>query len=450
MARVCPWQILEQEMRKYVQFASTISGQVQARTVATVTLPPNSAKLTEFTNLAGDGNLQNSFIVHADTGPGVVLSKFVSFSEGALREVEVIGKDQAQLENTGDHPWSVEDGVTSTLVLFNHATDMQTFHVKVGGDKMAWLKNYKLAPMETRTISINDLISTGEKDDKGKSLPNNMRRGEVVWLTPGTSEVSGRVLQSDKLLAMARNFSCGTCGFLCHDLGLGPFSSINSILDGQAPLGDISPQYCNMPCTVYSSCPAYSNPTMPGSASYSWSGGGSVASLVSGGSSSRSTWKATAFGSATGNYSISMGSSAPYQCTGSGPITVPTPHQVEPIFTASQGPAACSTGQAGWARNVTNQVQTATGSAYAVSGLAMADTLTVGSKNDLGISGTRTGSDTTTGDGSFPDTYSVCSTLCPASSGESDALQSWTANTVGVPHVNGVIYKCGSITIDGR
>jgi hypothetical protein len=44
------------------------------------------------------------------------------------------------------------------------------------------------------------------------------------------------------------------------------------------------------------------------------------------------------------------------------PVTV-GPYQVEPIATASQFPASCPAGQAGWNRNVTNQVQFVDGSA---------------------------------------------------------------------------------------
>ncbi len=126
------------------------------------------------------------------------------------------------------------------------------------------------------------------------------------------------------------------------------------------------------------------------------------------------------------------------------------PYQVEPIATASQFPAACPNGQAGWNRNVTNQLQYLGGSAYAVSGVKVADVITIGSRHDLG-SGTSTGSATTTGDGSFTDNYSVCSPACTSpNSGETDALQNWTAGTSPLPHANALVYKCGSITIDGN
>jgi hypothetical protein len=126
------------------------------------------------------------------------------------------------------------------------------------------------------------------------------------------------------------------------------------------------------------------------------------------------------------------------------------PYQVEPIDTASQGLASCSIkGQAGWVRNVTNQVQFSTGAPYTVSGLSVADVISVGTPNTLGISNEQQGQTPTTGDGSFPDTYFVCSPACPGT-GQSDAIQNWTVGGIPLPHSNALAYKCSSITIDGN
>jgi len=149
-----------------------------------------------------------------------------------------------------------------------------------------------------------------------------------------------------------------------------------------------------------------------------------------------------------------IGGSSSYKCpvtpvNPTGPVNS-GPYQVEPIDTASQGPAQCPSGSAGWVRNVTNQLQYQDGSPYAVDGITLADTLSIGSTNQLGLHSPGTGQATTTGDGSFPDTYSVCSTYCPSSTGYSNLLQQWTAYGVPLPHVNGVVDKCNSITIDGN
>jgi hypothetical protein len=126
-------------------------------------------------------------------------------------------------------------------------------------------------------------------------------------------------------------------------------------------------------------------------------------------------------------------------------VQIRVPTKVLPIATQNQGTIICAGGQ-GWYRTVTNQLQDQFGSAYAHPGIGMADTITFGT-NQLGLSPV-TGSASTDANGTWPDFYSVCSSLCP-SSGQSVAAQSWTYNGTPLAHVNSVVYKCSSITIDG-
>jgi hypothetical protein len=124
------------------------------------------------------------------------------------------------------------------------------------------------------------------------------------------------------------------------------------------------------------------------------------------------------------------------------------PYRVEPISTTIQGAASCPAGQQGWSRTVQNQLQYANGAGYLVAGITMADILTIGGTNQLGISGTQTSSFQTDSNGSWPDTYYVCSRYCP-SSGQTIELQTWTFNQIPLAHSNSLVYKCTSITIDG-
>ena len=133
----------------------------------------------------------------------------------------------------------------------------------------------------------------------------------------------------------------------------------------------------------------------------------------------------------------------------SAPVNVTQPYQVEPIATNNQGSAVCPSGQQGWSRTVKNQLQDQTGAPINFAGITMADTLTVQTPNSLNVSGTQTGSFSTASDGTWPDTYFVCSSLCPGS-GTASALQNWTYSGLGLPHVNGLYYSCTSITIDGN
>lgn len=130
-------------------------------------------------------------------------------------------------------------------------------------------------------------------------------------------------------------------------------------------------------------------------------------------------------------------------------VTVMQPHQVEPVNTQIQGAAVCPSGQHGWSRTVTNQVQTSSGTAIPYASMTMADTLMAQTPNSLGISGTETGSTQTDSHGDFPDTYFVCSTGCPGS-GTAGGTQSWTYNGFNLPHSNSVSYACSAITIDGH
>lgn len=129
------------------------------------------------------------------------------------------------------------------------------------------------------------------------------------------------------------------------------------------------------------------------------------------------------------------------------------PYQVEFMSPIAQGtfPAGeCPTGgqNPGYLRAVNNQVQYFGGAGYPYS-VTAADLITVGSRHDLGT-GTSTSIAQTASDGSFYDGYSICSTACPGSTGETDALQYWTVNGLPLFHVDSVVYKCTSITIDGR
>ena len=161
---------------------------------------------------------------------------------------------------------------------------------------------------------------------------------------------------------------------------------------------------------------------------------------VSVGSTTSSTWSNLREGS-NGLYCPRL----KFSPQGGANVQVRVPTKVLPIATQNQGTIMCAGGQ-GWYRTVTNQLQDQFGSAYAHAGIAMADTITFGT-NQLGLSPV-TGSASTDANGTWADFYSVCSSLCP-SSGQSVAAQSWTYSGIPLPHVNSVVYKCSSITIDG-
>jgi hypothetical protein len=170
---------------------------------------------TTLGSLRGDINLQNSFFITAQAKPGDLLAKVWSTSKSELRRVETLGKDEKDTENGGTHPWSLESDTESTLLLFNHNEATQGFSVTISGENAMWHKIYKLEPMQTEQISIRDIVQRRVKDETGRSLPLSISNGQIRWFTQVSGVGKGRLLQSSRARAMARNFSCGTTYVLC-------------------------------------------------------------------------------------------------------------------------------------------------------------------------------------------------------------------------------------------
>jgi hypothetical protein len=210
------------DINVHTTFARTSDGAPSTQEIGAITVPSRSTRELVLGALRGDSALQNSFVVHSDGAAGDLMAKFVSRGDSRLHEVELQAKDEADIQNGGAHPWSIEQGTESTLLLFNHSIEQQTFTVRVSSGGVDWQKEYKLASMETEAIRIRDLIYEQVKDDKGKTLPKDATSGETSWLVVDVGKGSGRLLQSDRAAGMARNFSCGYSGLLCG-------SSINII-----------------------------------------------------------------------------------------------------------------------------------------------------------------------------------------------------------------------------
>lgn len=221
-----------------VQYATTQNGTPASTTVSTLTLAPLASQQLVLGGLTGDPTLQNSFLVQSDGNPGDVGAKLVSTSDSALAEVELEGKDLDASINGGDHPWNVENGNQSTLLLFNTSTDPQYFNVEISAGSAQWRKAYLLQPMQTQSIGINELIRTGAKDDNGIALPDNIGSGQVAWHMPAKNAGRGRLLVSNLDTAMARNFSCGYVAELCEAIFSG---DVDFVVDGQSvPFGQIN------------------------------------------------------------------------------------------------------------------------------------------------------------------------------------------------------------------
>ena len=144
--------------------------------------------------------------------------------------MEQIGRDQQTLYNGGGHPWDLSGGQDAVLLLFNHSAIAKYFDVKIGNGGVLWQQPYLLAPMETRAISIRDLIAGQIKDQDGKLLPKGLELGEIGWFNVHPAEGKGRLMQIDPAsqtvaanTRVARNFSCSYVYVLCGG-SINPYS----------------------------------------------------------------------------------------------------------------------------------------------------------------------------------------------------------------------------------
>jgi hypothetical protein len=194
----------------------------EASNVATVRVPAMSAQTIALPLLTGDPGLRNSFIVQSDAAPGTLLASLASVGAPGFGLVEQIGKDQQATANGGGHPWDLTGGRDAVLLLFNHSTVPKYFNVKIGDGAVLWQQPYKLAAMETRAISIRDLIAGQIKDQDGLVLPRTLEQGEIGWFNANPAEGKGRLMQiypATQTVAgntrVSRNFSCGYYYILC-------------------------------------------------------------------------------------------------------------------------------------------------------------------------------------------------------------------------------------------
>jgi hypothetical protein len=355
-------------------------------------------------------------------------------------------KDEADMENAGAHPWSIEGNTDSTLLLFNHSTTPQTFTVTVTSAGFDWQKEYKLTSMQTKAIQIRELIDEQVKDDKGKTQPKNAESGETGWLVTNFAKGSGRLLQSDRSAGMARNFSCGYSGLLCG----AQTSFYNRFLsDGTiAEFADIIGITCTggtpNACAGQQTGTAYFNTgwisLSPNVAAISGSNSYHVVNLlgVSGGTSTVNGHFSSAYCSSGGG--------------GQADVQVPTS---DPIFSANTNAANTCTTEQGWLLDVNKHIADLNGDLILTPNQTLTETFTIGTPNQLGLTTIQTGTTKTTAAGIVGDTYSVCSTVCPNSSAATDATQHPSDQLPGSSKVytlntNSVVYNCNSISVNGK
>lgn len=307
------------DQRVRVKYATTASGTPDAKEIMSVVIPAGSTREIALEGLSGSPDLQNSFIVSSDGTPGDIVAKLVSTSEGRLHEVELLGKDKKEQQDGGGHPWSLEEGTDSILLLFNHTGKQQEFTVGISSGSILWQKVFTLKPMETKSVSFAALVRDRIKDDAGRVMPEDVTSGNVVWFTPDPEEGLGRLLEANRSTAMARNFSCGYYIVLCG-ASFNPFTTLWSFLDTAVPFGSVS----GRSCTAWGPNMCYGDQYgSGGGSSYGWSSYDSGIASISGSSTGSSV---NTYGAGAGQTYVNGTVYSQYcaQSSGGGATVLPT------------------------------------------------------------------------------------------------------------------------------
>lgn len=245
-----------------VLYATTDETGTRSNTLTSATVPPQASRSIELSSLTGDASMRNSFIIRSTAPPGTLAANLIALDRSTSTTVQLIGKDQKQVPNSGAHPWTTADGMTSTLLFFNHSDADQSFDVNISAKGVFWQQQYKLAAKETKSLSINDLIARAVKDKKGNVIPKDATTGEVGWSVPKISNGVGRLLISKPDISLARSFSCGTQDVECG-LDLSTYA-LDMAVNGTGTFLPAYTQYC---LTCWPNCGACTG-------TYDYDGGG--------------------------------------------------------------------------------------------------------------------------------------------------------------------------------
>jgi hypothetical protein len=225
-----------------VLYSVTSDSGTDGRVIKSVSVPPESSMTLRLDPLVGDPKMRNSFVIQSNVAPGSLASNLTAVGGPTFRTVQLIGKDQQQVQNGGSHPWTLESSATSTLLLFNPTASKYRVDVRIASGGVLWLHRYQLEGLETKAINIGALIASGQKDDDGNILPYTATSGELNWSSESVGQAVGRLLVSNPSTSLARNFSCGSQVQACSS------SLYNSQLyiaqTSELPMGPLYVTFC--------------------------------------------------------------------------------------------------------------------------------------------------------------------------------------------------------------
>jgi hypothetical protein len=335
-----------------IKYAQSSGDTPSARVIDKIVVPAKSSRTVIPSGLQGDSHLQNSFVISSDANAGDLSAKLTSRGDQTLRQVELLGKDEKDQQNGGNHPWSIEGSDESTLLLFNHSAVPKLFGVQIAGNGTVWDKSYTLQSMQTKALSLRRLIDDRVQDDNGKTIPEDVVSGQIQWFTMAYGEGKGRLIHTNRDRSMARSYSCGTYDVIC---GAGFSPGVTTFGNGSTVgYGSASADWCatNSPSICRGEYTGHTT-----TAYYSWSIANQSIAAISGSNTAKAlSVTGMSPGSTTVHHTVYAGF-----CSGGGqnPATVQQPNQIYVTWDTT-GTVNCPL--TSFARTITYSIEDTSGS----------------------------------------------------------------------------------------
>lgn len=363
----------------------------------------------------------------------------------------------------GSYPLRWDEDYTNLVMVTNTSGETLRIGSQItAGDVTYVPTRTDIAPGATIVFDVDQWKRDGVKDVNGKILPKDAPFGKFHWIEMSYGKKAGLLGRTSLASIKNRRKSSFSCGSTCqYNFIQRPFFD----LDLPTTLATGGNQVSNI--TEYDSWLNGNNYIYPFNyeSSLAWSDSSTIASF---GPDSSTSSNIIQYGNSPGvtnvthpfwddQFSYDPQAEAcydtPIYSEPSGPTTVRTPTASRIVSTQwDHATTGCMAGQAGWDRQVLKAVTDQNGQDLAAV-QSLTEAVMIG-RNDLNLStNVQTFTATANTLGQYTDRLAFCSSLCPSSTGETDATQTTGDTYLGVHYVltnNAFVYKCNSNKINGQ
>ncbi len=162
--------------------------------LGTVTLLPFQIKRFDAPAESTRGTGLETLFVDQDGSPGDVIVNLTDRDKATHAVLTPLPKFPHHANNGGGHPWSVEPGMDSILVLFNASAGAQVLNLNLGAMESSGAIRYICSRTKPGCCQFGIFIGKVNSQSAPGGIKITTLRGEFSWFTPDQADVFGRVL----------------------------------------------------------------------------------------------------------------------------------------------------------------------------------------------------------------------------------------------------------------